>query len=127
MYDPSIVQIFYSLEHLVHILGSFALFKSSFFFLLQLLGDLPTRCEFQNQVYFLLIPEESIELTYIIMPQVALNFNLLPQLVLFLAQIELLLVKHFQSYNKLASLFSGKVDMTTLTSPQRLANFEIGA
>lgn len=59
------------------------------------------------------------------MPQVTLDFNLPSELVLNITFEELLLIKHFESHNELAFLFSCQINMSELASSKGLSNLKV--
>ena len=84
------MEVLQGLDCLVGVIGR--LFLSKFPLLTELLVDLSASGILKDEINLLLVPEEAIEPTNIVVAQVALDFNLSPELVLYIRFDELLLV-----------------------------------
>jgi len=107
----------------MHILGGLGFSKAALF--TELLVDLTTRGELEDEVDLLVVVEESVELADVLVAEVALNFDLSAELQLYIVLQDLFLVEDLQSHYELGVLLSGEVDMTKLASAHRLPNFEV--
>ena len=84
------MEVFQGLDCLVDVIGR--LFLSKLPLLNELLVDLSASGILKDEINLFLVPEEAIEPTNIVVAQMALDFNLFPELVLYIRLDKLLLV-----------------------------------
>ena len=119
------VQVLQRLDDLVNIIRRPCLIEPPLWSFHEFLVYLTSRSELENEIAFLLIPEEAIEPADVFVPEMTLNLDLSPKLVLDFGLDQLLLVEHFQSNNEFGSFLSCEIDVAKLASAHWFAYFEI--
>lgn len=72
------------------------------------------------------VVEVAVEAQDVGVPQVALDLNLAPQLVLHVTLLQLRLEQHLERHDVLALLLARQVHVAELAAPQRLPDVEVG-
>ena len=119
------VQVLQCLDDLVNVVSGPYLIEPPLWSFHELLVYLASSGKLQNQIDFLLIPEEAVESADIFMPEMTLDLDLSAKLVLNFGLDQLLLVKHFQSNNEFGSFLSSEIDVAKLAPAHWLPDFKI--
>lgn len=91
-----------------------------------MLIKLAPRTILQNQINPLIIKKVPVQPQNINMPQMTLNLNLPPELMLHSGFEELSFLEDFEGDDVFGVFFAGKVDGAEFTATERLADFEVG-
>ena len=93
--------------------------------LLQITVQFSFCSEFKNQINSSSIVKITVESENVWMPEMTLNLNLAPQLVLHAVIVQLFFEKHLQGHHILALLLAGQVHIAELSLAKRFANVEV--
>ena len=120
-----VVQIPQSKRQLTNVVCRSSLSEALVWLLFELFVKFTTWRVLKNKINFLFVPEETVHAQDIFMPKMALNFDFSSELVLNVAFLQLLFVKHFERNNKLGFLFPGQVDVPEFSPPKRLPKLKV--
>ncbi len=125
MDNTLVVQVFERLDQLVNVVSGFSFSIALLTLCFQILIEFTSWSVLENQINFLVIPEEAIHAKNILMTEVRLNLNFSPELVLNIRFEKLLFIKNFEGNYKLRLLLSRQVDMSELASAKWFSNFKV--
>lgn len=87
--------------------------------------ELTLRAILEDKVNLLLVVEEAVKLEDVFVSQMALNFDLAPQLVGDVRLLELTLEEYFERDDELAAFFASQVDMAEFPTSESLSDLKI--